>query len=474
MEPIKVDVAVIGAGPGGYVSAIRCRQLGLSVMCIDKGSTLGGTCLNVGCIPSKTLLDISHKFYEARHHFEALGIRVGHPEIHIPGMMERKNKVISELTQGIQFLFRKNDVSCMQGAAKFHTPHELHVTLPDGQVQSVEAHHIIIATGSESTTLPHIPVDEETILTSTGALSLENVPSRLLIVGGGYIGVELGVLWHRLGSQVTIIEAAEEFLPLMDKDIGAYGQKLLSKMGIHCRRGHHVLGVDRKEDGVLHVQVAPAGENHEKKEAIEADKVLIAVGRRPHTHGLGLEHIGMPCDERGLIVVNASNQSVAHTHIFAIGDVVAGPMLAHKASEEGIMVAEHIAGAAPSVLAHHRIPSVIFTSPEMASVGWTEQKLVADGVPYKVGRFALSANSRARAIGATEGFVKVLAHAHSDEVLGVHIVGSEASTLISEAVLALEYGASSEDLARICYPHPTFGEALKEAALAVSGQTLHA
>jgi dihydrolipoamide dehydrogenase len=458
------DVIVIGAGPGGYVAAIRAAQLGMSVACVEKRETLGGTCLNIGCIPSKALLQSSEKYAETRHALAQHGIAVGDVSFDLQAMMARKDKVVGENTRGVSFLFRKNKVEHVKGAAKFLAPNRLDVA-----GRTLEAKRaIIVATGSDSVPLPGVEIDETTILSSTGALSLAAVPRRLVVVGGGYIGLELGSVWRRLGSEVTVIEFLDRITPGMDGELSTALQRTLAKQGLVFRLGQKVVEAKRNAKEVtLAIEPAAGG----AREAIAADAVLVSIGRRPLTEGLGLETVGVARDNRGRIAVDA-RYAASVPGIYAIGDVIAGPMLAHKASDEGAAVAEIIAGEHPA-LDYDAIPAVIYTWPEVASVGKTEEELKEAGVHYKVGKFPFSANPRARANADTEGFVKILAEAASDRVRGVHIIGPDAGTIIAEAALAMEFGASAEDIARTCHAHPTLNEALKEAALAVDGRAIH-
>ncbi|MGE5271955.1 MAG: dihydrolipoyl dehydrogenase [Thiohalocapsa sp.] len=464
--PERYDVVVIGAGPGGYVAAIRAAQLGMRTACIDARTTLGGTCLNIGCIPSKALLQSSEKFAEAGGRLAEHGIRIGDVALDLAAMMARKDKVVRELTRGVEFLFRKNKVEWLKGRARIAAPGRV-VVGPGGPADTeFEAGAIVIATGSESAPLPGLAVDEQRILSSTGALALERVPQHLAVVGGGYIGVELGSVWARLGAKVTIIEYLDRILPGMDHELGPALQRLLARSGIAFRLGTKVSGGQIGNEGVL-LEPAAGG----PQESLAADVVLVAVGRRPYAEGLGLDELGVGRDRAGRIEVN-EDFATNVAGIYAIGDVIRGPMLAHKASEEGIAVVERLAGQRTRV-AYDAIPSVVYTWPEVAAVGKTEEELKAEGVEYRVGKFPFSANPRARANGDTDGFVKILAEAASDRVRGVHIIGPDAGTLIAEAALALEFGASAEDIARTCHAHPTLSEAVKEAALAVAGHAIH-
>jgi dihydrolipoyl dehydrogenase len=458
------DVIVIGAGPGGYVAAIRAAQLGMSVACIDKRAALGGTCLNVGCIPSKALLQSSEKYAEVMHSLAPHGIAIGEVTLDLAAMMARKDRVVAENTRGIAYLFRKNKVEHVTGAARFLAADSVAV---DGRTLAAKR-AVVIATGSDSAPLPGVAIDEKTILTSTGALALAAVPRRLAVIGGGYIGLEMGSVWRRLGAEVTVIEFLDRVTPAMDAELSAALQRALAKQGLAFRLGTKVVAAKPGKDGVaLALEPAAGG----ARETLAADAVLVAIGRRPYTDGLGLEAVGVALDNRGRVRVDA-NYATSVPGIYAIGDVIAGPMLAHKASDEGAALAEIIAGERPQ-LDYDAIPAVIYTWPEVASVGKTEEELKQAGVAYRVGKFPFSANPRARANGDTEGFVKILAEDGSDRVRGVHIIGPDAGTLIAEAALAMEFGASAEDIARTCHAHPTLNEAVKEAALAAEGRAIH-
>jgi dihydrolipoamide dehydrogenase len=463
--PDRYDVVVIGGGPGGYVAAIRAAQLGLRAACVDARESLGGTCLNIGCIPSKALLQSSEKFAEARHGLAEHGVKVGEATLDLGRMMARKDRVVTALTRGVEFLFRKNKVEWLKGSGRVAAPGRVAVSSADGAVREVEAGAVVIATGSESTPLPGIAIDERRVLSSTGALALDHVPRRLAVIGGGYIGLELGSVWQRLGAEVTVIEVLDRIVPAMDRELATMLQRVLTRQGIAFQLGARLLGLRETADGLdLEIEAA-------ERRSIEADAVLVAVGRRPFTQGLGLDAAGVGCDAQGRVVVDdgfATNVA----GIYAIGDVIRGPMLAHKAEEEGIAMAERLAGQKPHVN-YDAIPAVVYTWPEVASVGKSEEELTATAIPYRVGKFPFTANPRARANGDTEGFVKILAETASDRVLGVHIIGPDAGTLIAEAALAIEFGASAEDIARTCHAHPTLSEAVKEAALAVDGRAIH-
>lgn len=463
------DVVVIGGGPGGYVAAIRAAQLGMRTACVEKRATLGGTCLNVGCIPSKELLHSTHLFEQAQHGFAGRGIRVpGGVEVDLVAMMAGKDKVVRDLTKGIGFLFRKHKVEHVAGVGRIAGPGRVEVTPEGGETRTLEARNIVVATGSEPAALPGIGIDEKRILSSTGALALEAVPERLAVIGGGYIGLEMAVVWSRLGAKVTVIEFLDRILPNMDGDVAKGMHRILKKKGFAFMLGHKVTGAKKGRAGVaLSVEKLASGESA----TVEADAVLVAVGRRPYTAGLGLESVGIETDAQGRIGIDDRFRTSAEG-VYAIGDVVRGPMLAHKAEDEGVVCAEIIAGQSGHI-DYDAIPGVVYTWPEAAAVGQTEEELKEAGTEYAVGRFPFQANSRARCNGETEGFVKILADRRTDRVLGVHILGADAGTMIAEAVLAMEFGASAEDIARTCHAHPTLNEAVKEAALAVDGRPIH-
>jgi dihydrolipoamide dehydrogenase len=457
------DVIVIGSGPGGYVCAIRAAQLGLKVACVEKRDTLGGTCLNIGCIPSKALLQSSENFHQAAHSFKDHGISVGEVKLDLARMQARKGEVVGANTKGVEFLFKKNKVTWLKGAAKFVSATEIDVA-----GKGYTAKHIIIATGSDSVPLKGVEVDEKRIVTSTGALELDKVPGHLVVIGAGVIGLELGSVWHRLGAEVTVIEFLDRITPGLDNEISTAFQKVLVKQGFNFKLGHKVTGAKVTESGVeLSVEPAKGG----AAETIKADIVLLAIGRYAFTGGLGLDAAGVETDERGRVKTDA-HFATNVPGIYAIGDVIAGPMLAHKAEEEGVALAERIAGQAGHVN-YNAIPSVVYTWPEVAAVGKTEEELKAAGTEYKVGKFPFTANGRARAMGDTDGFVKILSDKTTDQLLGAHILGPDAGTLIAELTTAIEFGASAEDVARICHAHPTLSEAVKEAALATDGRALH-
>ncbi len=464
MAESTFDVVVIGGGPGGYVCAIRAAQLGFKVACVEKRGTLGGTCLNVGCIPSKALLAASEKFEEAAHGLAKFGIKVGGVELDLPGMLAHKDKVVKDNVGGIEFLFKKNKVTWLKGAGKITAPNTVEV---DGVGTITASKAIVIATGSDVTPLPGIAIDEKRVVSSTGALSLPEVPKHLVVIGGGVIGLELGSVWGRLGAKVTVVEYLDRVLPTMDNELSKQAQRIFAKQGMDFKLSTKVTGASMTETGVaLTVEPAAGGE----AQTIEADTVLVAIGRRPYTEGLGLEAVGVEL-ERGRVKIDHHFQTNV-PGIYAIGDVVEGPMLAHKAEEEGVALAEQLAGQ-KSHVNHDLVPGVVYTWPEVAAVGKTEEQLKAAGVAYKTGKFPFTANGRARAGGNTDGFVKILSDASTDQVLGVHMIGPNVSEMIGELVLAMEFSASAEDVARTCHAHPTLSEAVKEAALAVDGRPLH-
>ena len=464
---MSYDLIIIGSGPGGYVCAIRAAQLGLKTAIIEKRQTFGGTCLNIGCIPSKALLHASDMFEEAGHGFEALGIKIGTPKLDLPAMMKHKDDTVAANVQGVAFLLKKNKVDSFIGTGSIAAPGKVLVTAADGTVQTLETTNIVIATGSDSTPLPGVAIDEKTIVTSTGALTLEKVPERMLIVGAGVIGLELGSVWRRLGTEVTVVEYLDRILPGMDDEIAKQFQRILAKQGVTFHLGSKVTKVETGKKGAT-VTVEPAAGGALK--SIETDIVLVAIGRRPYTEGLGLEAAGVAL-ERGKIVIDAHFRSNV-AGIYALGDVVRGPMLAHKAEDEGLAVAEIIAGKAGHVN-YENIPGVVYTMPEIASIGKTEEELKAAGIAYAVGKFPFTANGRARATRHMDGFVKVLADAATDRVLGAHIIGAGAGDLIHEVAVLMEFGGSSEDLARTCHAHPTMSEAVKEAAMGVEKRAIH-
>lgn len=459
----QYDVIVIGAGPAGYVCAIRAAQLGMKVACVERRSTLGGTCLNVGCIPSKALLQSSEKYFSFRNEAAKHGIVAGEISFNLANMMARKDEIVSANIKGIQFLFKKHNISWIKGAAVFKVPGTIVVAGTD-----YSAKHFVIATGSESLSLPGLEIDETRIVTSTGALTLKAVPRRLVVIGGGYIGLELGTMWGRLGSEVTVVEFLDRLIPTMDAEIAESAKKILEKAGLKFKLGRRVVGATRTNASISLTLTPANGDGHE---TLEADVVLVAIGRRAHTSGLGLAGIGVALDGQGRVKTD-KRFATNVPGIYAIGDVIAGPMLAHKAAEEGIALAEILAGQAGNVN-YSAIPGVIYTWPEVASVGKTEEELRGAGVSYKVGKFPFIANGRARTMGDTDGFVKIIADKRTDTLLGAHIIGPDASAIIGELVVAMEFGASAEDIARTSHAHPSLNEAVKEAALAVDGRALH-
>tara|TARA_B100000989_G_scaffold296426_1_gene279664 strand:+ start:208 stop:1608 length:1401 start_codon:yes stop_codon:yes gene_type:complete len=462
----KYDLTVIGGGPAGYVCAIRASQLGLKTACIEYRGTLGGTCLNIGCIPSKSLLNLSEAFHEAKS-FSKIGIETGDIKLNLSKMMKNKEKAVSILTKGVEFLFKKNKVAYIKGRGSFKDNNNILITDSEGGSNIIESKNIIISTGSEAASFPGVAFDEEKILSSTGALNIKKVPNKMLIVGAGYIGLEMGSVWSRLGSEVHVIEYLDHITPGLDREISNEFMKILKKQKINFHLNNKVEEISKSEDGVIIKTL-----DHENKEIeYKGDVVLISVGRKPFTKKLNLEKIGVSLDEKGRIKVN-SNFQTNIKNIYAVGDVINGPMLAHKAEEEGIAVAELIAGQAGHVN-YDIIPGVIYTSPEVAYVGKTEEQLKNNNKLYKVGKFPFIANSRAKAIDKPDGFVKILADQKTDKVLGVHIIGPHAGEMIAEMSVAMEFGASSEDIARTCHAHPTFSEAIKEAALSVDKRQIH-
>ncbi|MCR4519892.1 MULTISPECIES: dihydrolipoyl dehydrogenase [Bosea] len=461
------DLVVIGTGPGGYVCAIRAAQLGLKVAVVEKRKTHGGTCLNVGCIPSKALLHASEMFEEAGHTFEKLGIVVGKPKLDLKAMMAHKQETIDANVTGVGFLLKKNKIDAFQGTASIPAAGKVVVTAEDGKAQEIETKNIVIATGSESAPLPGVTIDEKTVVTSTGALEIGSVPKELVVVGAGVIGLEIGSVWSRLGAKVTVVEFLDRILPGMDGEVAKQFQRILEKQGFTFQLGSKVTKVETGKKGAT-VTVEPAAGGEAK--TLNADIVLVAIGRRPNTDGLGLDKAGV-ATERGRVVIDDHFKTNV-AGIYAIGDVVRGPMLAHKAEDEGVAVAEIIAGKHGHVN-YDAIPGIVYTAPEVAAIGKTEEELKAAGVAYKIGKFPFTANGRARAMRHTEGFVKVLADAATDRVLGCHIIGPHAGDLIAEVTVLMEFGGSSEDLARTCHAHPTLAEAVKEAAMAVEKRQIH-
>ena len=462
------DVIVIGGGPGGYVCAIRSAQLGFKTACIESRETLGGTCLNVGCIPSKSLLNLSENYHKAQKEFNGLGIEANSIKLNLSKMMSNKNKSVLTLTKGVEYLFKKNKITYLKGNGSISSQNIVTVVDEFKKKSNYQTKNIVISTGSIPASLPGIKIDEKIIVSSTGALSFNKVPKELIIIGGGYIGLEMGSVWKRLGSNVTVVEFLDHIIPGMDSDISTEFLKILKKQGINFKLNSKVTAVSTVKDQAV---VDFTNNESAKRERIQTDKVLIAVGRKPNIEGLNLTKIGIKKDTQGRIQVNKKFQT-KFENIYAIGDVIPGPMLAHKAEDEGIAVAEIIAGQAGHVN-YDVIPAVIYTSPEVAAVGKTEEQLKKEKIKYKVGKFPFLANSRARVNNETEGFVKIIADEKSDKVLGAHMIGPHVGTMIAEVALAMEFGASSEDIARTCHAHPTHTEAIKEAALAVDNRPIH-
>ncbi|MEQ8693558.1 MAG: dihydrolipoyl dehydrogenase [Pseudomonadales bacterium] len=469
----KYDVIVIGAGPAGYAAAIRCAQLGLNTACIDKSvgkdgeSTLGGTCLNWGCIPSKALLDASHKYVDAKEHFAEFGIDTGDVTVDVKKMIARKDEVVAGLTGGIKGLFKGNGVTALHGRGKLLANKQVEFKSADGETSTLSAEHIIIAAGSVPVEIPPAPLTDDLIVDSTGALDFTEVPERLGVIGAGVIGLELGSVWNRLGSEVVVLEALEDFLPMADERIARDAKKILTKQGLDIRLGTRVTGAE-VVDGAVNVSF----EDKEGNQQLTVDKLIVAVGRRPYTEDLLSADCGVNLDERGFLYVNDLCATDA-PGVYAVGDVVRGPMLAHKGTEEGVMVAERIAGFKPLVN-YDTVPNVIYTHPEIAWVGKTEQQLKSEGTDYAVGSFAFSASGRALAAAEKEGMVKILADKETDRILGVHVLGAQASEIVAQAVIAMEFDASAEDLGLIMFAHPTLSEAVHEAALSVAGHAIHA
>ena len=461
------DLVVIGSGPGGYVCAIRAAQLGLRVACVDKRGSHGGTCLNIGCIPSKALLHASEVFAEAAHAGD-MGIQLGKPKLDLPAMMTYKENGIIGNTQGIDFLFKKNKVEALHGSAMIVAPGKIEVSLLAGGTRTLNTKNIVIATGSESTPLPGVEIDEKLVVSSIGALEFDAVPKHLLIVGAGIIGLELGSVWARLGAEVTVVEFLDRITPGVDEEVAKQFQRTLQKQGFKFLLGKKVTEVKPLKASVK-VTIEPA-QSEGEAETLSVDKVLVSIGRRPYTEGLGLESVGVQLDVAGRIETNGFKTNV--DGIYAIGDVISGPMLAHKAEDEGIAVAEMLAGKSGHVN-YDVIPGVIYTAPEVAWVGLNEEELTQRGVDYRIGKFPFMANGRAKVNNTTDGFVKILADTKTDRILGVHIIGPEAGNMIAEAAVAMEFGGSAEDLARTCHAHPTLTEAVKEAALAVEDRAIH-
>jgi dihydrolipoamide dehydrogenase len=462
------DLIVIGSGPGGYVCAIRAAQLGMKTAVVEQADTFGGTCLNIGCIPSKAMLNASELYEEAGEKFAEMGIKVGKPSVDLAAMLKYKEKGVDGNVKGVEYLFKKNKIDTVHGTGRIAAPGKVEVTPDDGKTQVLETKNIVIATGSCVARLNGIDIDEKRVVSSTGALDLTKVPQKLLIVGAGIIGLELGSVWRRLGAEVTIVEFLDHILPGIDGEVAKQFHRMLQKQGLTFKLSSKVSAVD-SSGKTLKVKVEPAAGG--AAETLEADVVLVAIGRAPFTEGLGLEEAGVKKDNRGRVIVDAHYKTNVDG-VYAIGDVIAGPMLAHKAEEEGVAAAEIIAGQAGHVN-YDVIPNVVYTYPEIASVGKTEEELKAAGVAYNAGKFPFTANARAKVNLTTEGFVKILADAKTDRVLGVHILGPDAGNMIGEAAVAMEFGASSEDIARTCHAHPTLTEAIKEAALAVSKRAIN-
>ena len=461
------DVVIIGGGPGGYNCAIRAGQLGLKTACIEMRDTLGGTCLNVGCIPSKALLHASEYYAAAKNDFASMGIKTGKLEVDLDQMMAQKAEAVDGLTKGVAFLLKKNKVDHIQGKGKILSASEVQVTAPDGGLKTVKARHIVIATGSEPSTLPGIEIDEDRVITNTGALSLTQIPKKLVLIGAGVIGLEMGCVWSRLGSDVTVIEYLDRILPGTDNEVAKEAQRIFKKQGLSFKLGTKVTAVDKLKTKLkLTTEPAQGGD----PETLDADVVIVAVGRRPYTEGLGLEAIGATTDKRGVIQVTDGHFKVAE-NVWAIGDCIHGPMLAHKAEDDGAAVAELIAGKAGHV-DYNLVPGVVYTNPEIATVGQTEEQLKEAGIKYKKGKFPFMANSRARTNHETAGFVKILAEEGTDRILGAHMIGVGVGEMIAEICVAMEFGASSEDVARTCHAHPTLSEAVRQAAMGVEGWTM--
>ena len=462
----KFEAIVIGGGPGGYVCAIRLAQLGLKTACIESRGSLGGTCLNVGCIPSKSLLNLSEEFHKVKN-LSSKGIEVGEVKLNLPKMMKSKDKAVTVLTKGVEFLLKKNKVSYFKGHGSFKSKNEINIKSGDGKETVISGNNIIIATGSNPVSLPGISFDEKIILSSTGALKLDRVPKKMVVVGGGYIGLEMGSVWSRLGAEVHVIEFLEQITTEMDKEISMEFMKILKKQGIKFHMQHKVEKINKNNNGAV---ITTTDKDGNKKD-FDCDVVLISIGRKPNTDGLNIEAAGIELDSKQRVNID-KNFKTNQNNIYAIGDVITGPMLAHKAEDEGIAVAENIAGQSGHVN-YDTIPGVIYTTPEVASIGKTEEQLKKLNVNYKIGKFSFMANSRAKAIDNADGFVKILADSKTDRVLGAHLIGPHAGELIAEIGVAMEFGASSEDIARTCHAHPTFSEAVKEAALSVDKRAIH-
>ena len=462
----KFQAVVIGGGPGGYVCAIRLAQLGLKTACIESRGTLGGTCLNVGCIPSKSLLNLSEEFHKVKN-LSSKGIEVGDVKLDLQKMMKNKDKAVTVLTKGVEFLLKKNKVSYFKGTGSFKSKNEILIKDEKGSENIIQSEKTIIATGSVPVSLPGIDIDEKIIVSSTGALKLEKVPSKMVVVGGGYIGLEMGSVWSRLGAEVHVVEFLDHITPGMDKEISSEFMKILKKQGMQFHMQNKVESINKSNSGATVITTDKDGNKNE----FDCEVVLISVGRKPNTQGLNLESVGVELDDRKRVKVDHTYKTNVQD-IYAIGDVIAGPMLAHKAEDEGIAVAENIVGQSGHVN-YDTIPGVVYTTPEVASIGKTEEQLKELNIEYKIGKFSFMANSRAKAIDDAEGFVKILADKNTDKVLGAHIIGPHAGELIAEIGVAMEFGASSEDIARTCHAHPTFSEAVKEAALSVDKRAIH-
>ncbi len=462
----KFQAVVIGGGPGGYVCAIRLAQLGLKTACIESRGSLGGTCLNVGCIPSKSLLNLSEEFHKVKN-LSNKGIEIGEIKLNLQKMMKNKDKAVTVLTKGVEFLLKKNKVTYFKGTGSFKSKNEISIKDDKKEETLIQADKVIIATGSVPASLPGIEFDEKVIVSSTGALEFEKVPEKMIVVGGGYIGLEMGSVWSRLGTEVHVVEFLDYITPGMDKEISNEFMKILKKQGINFHLQHKVEKIKKNNIGAI----ISTKDKDGKRKDFECEKVLISVGRKPNTSGLNLEKVGIELDEKKRVKTNKDFQTNLN-NVYAIGDVIAGPMLAHKAEDEGIAVAEIIAGQSGHVN-YDTIPGVVYTTPEVASIGKTEEQLIENNIKYKIGKFSFVANSRAKAIDDTEGFVKILADEKTDKVLGAHLIGPHAGELIGEIGVAMEFGASSEDIARTCHAHPTFSEAVKEAALSVDKRAIH-
>ena len=467
MTEQNFDLVVIGGGPGGYVAAIRAAQLGLKTACVEKRDTLGGTCLNVGCIPSKALLEASHKFHDAAHNLGDVGITTGDVKIDVKKLIAKKDEIVSNLTKGISGLLKKNKVANITGSGKFLDKNTLEVTDKEGKKSKISAKNFIIATGSEVTNLPGVDIDEKVIISSTGALELKSVPKKIVVIGAGVIGLEMASVWGRFGAEIEVVEFLDKITPAMDNEVSKQFKRILEKQNFKFRLSTKVTSVKKSKNGaIVEIESVKNG----KIDKIEADIVLVAIGRRPNTENLGLENVGIKLNDRGFIENDHLRTNI--DNIYVIGDVTTGPMLAHKAEDEGVVAAELIVGQKPHIN-YDCIPNVIYTYPEVASVGKTEEELKAANIDYKSGKFPMMANSRARATGDEQGFAKILSCAKTDKILGAHIIGREAGNMIHEIVVAMEFGGSSEDIARTCHAHPTYNEAIKEAALGVENRTIH-